>query len=602
MATYADNLFTLEINDTDFAIPATLPGGGATPADTNVLGNAKHNKIVGDQTANRLTGGDGSDTLVGGLGADTLDGSANSSIYDLDYASYEFADTGVAVSLLNSTLNTGEAAGDIFISIEGLVGSSHHDWLQGDNGGNKIFGGAGNDTIEGGLGADSLYGGEGIDTLSFASATGGVSADLYNNSGSAEDNTTDRYEEFENILGSQFRDTLSGDNGANLIDGSGGNDILIGRAGNDTLIGGTGADDMQGMEDNDTYYVDNVGDYVRERWGAGFDTVITSISYSLTSEEVEGLQAVDGTAAINLTANEYANVIVGNDGDNVIDGKKGADVMTGKGGNDTYYVDDPGDVVIEVAGGGFDHVLTSVSHTLSNDVENLTGIGTAAITLTGNSGNNVIVGNSGNNIIIGGGGADTMMGGGGNDIYYVDDVNDRIIDTSGINTVYTYVNFNPGSLAGFNIISLGSNAIDLIGDKVANTLKGNDGANKIYGKAGNDILTGGRGKDTFVFDTALNKTKNVDTITDFTAKDDSIWLDNKYFTKIGKGTLAKPGKLKKDFFKIADKAQDANDFIIYDKAKGILYYDKDGNGSAAAVQFAKVKKGAKLDYKDFFVI
>jgi serralysin len=124
---------------------------------------------------------------------------------------------------------------------------------------------------------------------------------------------------------------------------------------------------------------------------------------------------------------------------------------------------------------------------------------------------------------------------------------------------------------------------------------GGSGADKFDGGYGNDRLTGGKGKDTFVFKSTLSKTKNVDTITDFNPKDDAIQLENKIFRK-----LAKTGTLKKDFFTIGSKAKDGNDHIVYDKAKGCLYYDADGSGKGKAVLFAKLKAG--IDHKDFFVI
>jgi Ca2+-binding RTX toxin-like protein len=141
----------------------------------------------------------------------------------------------------------------------------------------------------------------------------------------------------------------------------------------------------------------------------------------------------------------------------------------------------------------------------------------------------------------------------------------------------------------------------LIGSSGRDTLQGGDGNDRLYGKGGKDLLVGGAGKDSFVFDTKPNKKTNLDTISDFTLKQDRIWLDNKVFTKLGKGTESKPGKLSKSYFAL-DKAKDNNDTIIYNKKKGILAYDSDGSGSKAAVEFAQVKKGLPLSYKDFFIV
>ncbi|WP_201862904.1 hypothetical protein [Microvirga soli] len=124
---------------------------------------------------------------------------------------------------------------------------------------------------------------------------------------------------------------------------------------------------------------------------------------------------------------------------------------------------------------------------------------------------------------------------------------------------------------------------------------GGSGRDKLDGGYGNDRLTGGKGRDTFVFKDNLSKTGNVDTITDFKPKDDAIQLENRIFKK-----LSKTGVLKKDFFTAGSKAKDKNDYIVYDKTNGHLFYDADGSGKGKAVLFAKLK--AALDHKDFFVI
>ncbi|MBM6594153.1 Ig-like domain-containing protein [Microvirga pudoricolor] len=149
---------------------------------------------------------------------------------------------------------------------------------------------------------------------------------------------------------------------------------------------------------------------------------------------------------------------------------------------------------------------------------------------------------------------------------------------------------------------------DVVGEQVAGTatsdvIVGGAGRDVISGGLGRDILTGGKGKDTFVFDTKLTKNRsNVDTITDFNVKDDTMKLDNAIFKKLGKGTEKKPGKLDKDFFTVGTKAQDANDYLIYNSKKGTLSYDADGSGKGAAIVFATLSKNLKMTDKDFLIV
>ncbi len=167
-------------------------------------------------------------------------------------------------------------------------------------------------------------------------------------------------------------------------------------------------------------------------------------------------------------------------------------------------------------------------------------------------------------------------------------------------------------VGGGSLTVVGTAGVDSIfGTAGSDTLKGfngNDilsgglGDDKLFGGAGKDNLTGGGGRDAFVFDTALNKRTNVDKITDFNVSDDSVYLDNAVFKKIGKGTEAFPKKISKSFFTVGSEAKDKNDYVIYDKKKGILYYDQDGSGSKDQVEIATLKKNLKMTYNDFFVV
>ena len=146
----------------------------------------------------------------------------------------------------------------------------------------------------------------------------------------------------------------------------------------------------------------------------------------------------------------------------------------------------------------------------------------------------------------------------------------------------------------------------LYGNAAANTLKGNGGKDSLQGNAGSDILMGGAGADTlsggsgsdaFVFNTKPSKAANLDRISDFNARYDAIRLENAVFKKLGK-----PGPLKATHFETGSKAGDGNDYLIYNKAEGILYYDADGSGKARAVEIAILSNKAKMTAADIIVI
>jgi len=147
----------------------------------------------------------------------------------------------------------------------------------------------------------------------------------------------------------------------------------------------------------------------------------------------------------------------------------------------------------------------------------------------------------------------------------------------------------------------------LTGSAKADRITGDKDANILFGLSGNDTLRGHAGKDAFVFNSKLGTAKsdrkvNFDTLTDFSVKDDSVWLDNAIFKKLGKGTELKPGRLAKKFFTIGDKAKDKDDYLIYNKKTGVLSYDADGSGSKAPIEFAKLAKNLKMTAADFLII
>jgi Ca2+-binding RTX toxin-like protein len=132
---------------------------------------------------------------------------------------------------------------------------------------------------------------------------------------------------------------------AAVIDGTGGDDTLEGTPDADIINGKAGVDTMMGLGGDDTYFVAQTDDEVIEGAGEGTDTIKSTVTYTLPIF-VENLVLI-GTAAINGTGNGLGNRMTGNNAKNALNGRGGADIMVGLGGDDTYFVSDAADEVIE---------------------------------------------------------------------------------------------------------------------------------------------------------------------------------------------------------------------------------------------------------------
>ncbi len=395
----------------------------------------------------------------------------------------------------------------------------------------------------------------------------------------------------DKLLGSSWNDVLTGDvsitsslvtGGADEIRGNGGDDEIYGdvqqffvsvmSGGDDILYGGPGNDVMFGEIGSEQFFVTTSGGNDRMYGEAG------------------------------------ADIMYGQSGNDILDGGADVDKMIGGVGDDHFYVDNAVDTVFEAAGGGTaDRVLTSVSYTLAanQQIELLSttfSVGTAAIGLTGNNLANTILGNNGVNVINGGGGIDRMTGLNGNDLYLVDSLFDTVFESTGGGTadrVLTSVNYVLADNQQIELFSTtnsaGIIAVNLVGNNLANRILGNNGVNVINGGLSNDFLTGGLGADQFRFATAIAGGGNVDTISDFTHLTDDIQLAQSIFTGIG-------GALNTSEFKLGTVATTAVERIIYDGVTGNLFFDADGNGATAQVQFAKVTASTALDINDFIMI
>jgi Ca2+-binding RTX toxin-like protein len=431
--------------------------------------------LYGENGDDHLFGGADDDLLQGGAGFDELDGGDGNH----DRASYNLSLGAVAVTLTN-TIGYGfggAAEGDTLVRIEDLQGSTYDDYLVGNDadnnldghhgndilkgggGTNVLFGAGGNDTLKGGGGTDILNGGDNVDTVTYYSSPVGVLVSLREHYAYNGDAAGDTLINIENLTGSAYSDSLSGDDYANVLigmgendtlHGHGDNDTLIGDDGNDWLVGDAGADTMIGGMGNDVYFVDDLGDRITEHGGEGLDRVRVAISWWSLPEgaDVESLEAIYPmeTTDLVLVGNSSGNVVIGNDGDNYLFGAGGVDEMRGRAGDDTYWVENTADTVVEASGLGIDEVRTSVSWTITGtaDIETLrttNDYGTGAIDLTGNLNGNTVVGNDGSNTINGRDGDDELTGRGGEDLFWFDtalDDNPMPDDYTNIDTIMDF--------------------------------------------------------------------------------------------------------------------------------------------------------------------
>ncbi|MDE0512860.1 MAG: hypothetical protein OXI88_13845 [Gammaproteobacteria bacterium] len=285
------------------------------------LGHPGPYNDIGNAARNHLQGRAGNDELRGGPGADRLDGGAGA-----DRVPYIDSDTGVEVSLEDSTGAGGHAEGDVIADIENVIGSDYDDALIGNERPNELYAGDGDDVLIGGAGADFLQGGKGIDLVDYTDSDTGVRVNLTTNTGEGGHAMGDVIADVENVIGSLYRDILWGDGNANRLFGGGGNDELHGDDGDDLLEGGAGADNMSG--------------------GAGMDTVSyresdEAVTVNLEESTVHGGHAEGDqiTGFENVIGSAHADVLLGNDGDNLFEGGAGADRLEGGEGADTFIFD-----------------------------------------------------------------------------------------------------------------------------------------------------------------------------------------------------------------------------------------------------------------------
>jgi Ca2+-binding RTX toxin-like protein len=546
-----------------------VDGANATASQTFQLTVTESDGIdlTGSGRADNLVGTAGDDHIDGLGGADVMTGGSGDDVYVVDNTRdvvKETANHGYdrIESVVSYTLPA-EVEALVLKGTRNLSGTGNvlNNRLTGNSGSNRLDGGAGSDTMSGGAGNDVYVvddvgdqvveaADEGTDTvIASVSYTLSANVERLTLTGMGLVGTGN---DLANLMtASDAGSVLAGLGGNDTLLGGSGADTLLGGDGNDRLDGGAGSDRMEGGAGNDVYLVDDLGDTVAELVGAGTDTVQASVTFTLPSN-VENL-TLSGSGDIGGTGNDLDNTIVGNasqnvlsglggndrlrggtgndtllggDGNDRLDGGAGADRLSGGAGNDTYVVDDVGDLVEELANEGTDAVQSSISYVLGSNVENLTLTGLGTLSGTGNELNNVLTasgsgsvlyglagndtlkgaaahdilfGGEGNDRLDGGESADRLIGGAGDDVYVVDDVGDEVVEESsqGTDSVQAAISYTLVANVE-NLMLTGNAAINGTGNELANVITGNSASNRLAGLGGNDTLRGGAMADILI--------------------------------------------------------------------------------------------------------
>ena len=426
-----------------------------TTGDDVIDGTAGRDYLRGLDGADTLNGGTGVDHLNGGAGADTLNGGLGS-----DWGDYANSSAAIVINLDTNVNTGGDAQGDTFFSVENILGSRFDDsitgnarinYLRGWDGDDVIFGGDNKDYLQGDAGADTLDGGNGSDWAYYISSGAGVDVNLLTGVALGGHAQGDTFTSIENLYGSRFNDTLTGDTGNNFLKGRQGDDILNGGDGNDRLQGDAGADIIDGGNgvdwvtyNNATSGVDVRIDGVASTGGDAAGDVITNV------ERAEGSHFDDtiaGNSGVNyLRGLEGDDTLVGGDGNDYLQGDEGADTLEGGNGLDmAYYASSEVGVTVDLS-----NTANNTGEAVGDIYSSIEGVFGSKFddNITGDSGDNYLRGFWGDDIINGGEGNDTLRGELGNDTFVFEfgNGNDVVIDYNDAEDMLDLSDFGFGSV------------------------------------------------------------------------------------------------------------------------------------------------------------
>ena len=337
--------FTLSIKDWNISLvtgQATASGETDTMVSIeNVTGSKGNDTIVGDARYNSINGFEGNDFMDGGGDVNEISYGKRKEDWTINLA------TGVATA---TTQNGPET--DTFVNFGNAVGG---------NGNDTFIGGSGKQVFAGGPGADSMDGGDGEDWTSYAVAPIAVVVDLVTG-GSAGEALGDVFVRIEAIRGSDFDDTLSGDDLSNSIFAGPGDDVCVGRGGIDYLLGGAGADTLDGGTEEDFAI------YSNSPAGVVIDlTANTGSGGDATGDSFIGVEDIRGSS--------FDDTVIGDAGRNYFIGAAGNDTFDGRGGNDSYLPGTGDDLAIFQPGFGHDVIAGFVAGSGTEDRLDVSALG-----------------------------------------------------------------------------------------------------------------------------------------------------------------------------------------------------------------------------------